>query len=84
MKTEAQKWGETAVAFIASAAGTGMFVGLAYLLLPRVHALGIACCAVAALCFVVFVIQSLKIIKWWIVIAQRERLAKRAQADERA
>jgi O-antigen/teichoic acid export membrane protein len=84
VKTEAQKWGETAVAFIASAAGTGIFVGLAYLLLPRVHALGIACCVAAALCFVAFAIKSITIMKWWIVIAQRERLAKSAGVDEQA
>ncbi len=75
MKTEAQKWGQTAVAFIWSATGTGAFAILSYAwrAIPPVT---MVCRVLAALCFVLLAVQSIIIIKWWIVIAKRSQKAK--------
>lgn len=70
-KTQAQQWGETAVAFIASAAATGIFALLSYVLWPVATWLGITCCAIAALFFIVLAVKSAAIVRWWIVIAKR-------------
>ena len=70
-KTRAQEWGETAVGFIASAAATGIFALLSYTLWPVISWLGIACCAIAALCAIILAVKSVAIVKWWIVIAKR-------------
>ena len=77
MKTEAQKWGETAIAFIASLAGTGIFAVFAYVLWARIHALALVSCGLAALCIVWLAFNSIAIIRWWIVIAKRSRNVRR-------
>ena len=69
-KTQAQKWGRTAVAFIASATATGVFALLAYVLWS-ISWLALTCLGLAAIAFVILAIQSLAIVKWWIIIAKR-------------
>jgi glucan phosphoethanolaminetransferase (alkaline phosphatase superfamily) len=75
VKTEAQRWGQTAVSFIWSATGTGAFAILSYVWrgIPPVT---MVCRALAALCFVMLAIASITIVKWWIVIAKRNQKAK--------
>jgi len=70
-QTQAQKWGQTAVAFIASATATGIFGLLSYVLWPYISWLALTCLGLAAIAFVVLAIQSIAIIKWWIIIAKR-------------
>jgi hypothetical protein len=77
VKSEAQQWGQTAIAFIASLAGTGTFAVLAYVLCTRVQTLAIVCCGLAALCVIALAFNSIAIIRWWIVIAKRSREAGR-------
>ena len=72
-KTQAQKWGETAVAFIASATAMGICGLLSYVLWPVITWLGIVCLALAAIFFCVFAFKSAAIVKWWIVLAKRDR-----------
>ncbi len=72
-KTQAQQWGETAVTFIAAATGTGIFGLLSYVLWPVITWLGIACLGLAAVFCVVLALKSAAIVKWWIVIAKRDR-----------
>jgi hypothetical protein len=70
-KTQAQKWGETAVAFIASATATGIFGLLSYVLWPYISWLALTCLGLAAIAFVILAFNSFAIIKWWIIIAKR-------------
>ena len=77
VKTEAQRWAETAVAFIATAAATGIFALLSYLWWAAVPWLGKACAAVAVLCAIGFFITAGSIIRWWIVLARRTQKPKR-------
>jgi hypothetical protein len=68
---QAQEWGKTAVAFIASATATGIFGLLSYVLWPVAAWLGETCLGLAAVAFVVLAVKSIAIVKWWIVIAKR-------------
>lgn len=70
-KTEAQKWGETAVAFIASATTTGVFGLLSYILWSVNQWLAHVSLGLAGLAFVMLAINSIAIVKWWIIIAKR-------------
>jgi hypothetical protein len=72
VKTEAQKWGETAMAFICSATATGIFAAIGFVFQPTPW-LATVSRVLAALCFVIFAIASVTIVKWWIVIARRSR-----------
>ena len=76
VKTEAQRWAETAVAFIASAAAAGIFALLSYLWWTAVPWLGKTCAVIAALCLVMFGLTAVSIVRWWIVLARRTQKAK--------
>ena len=67
----AERWGNTAVAFIASATVTGVCALLAYALQPMIPWLAGVCCAIAILVAFVFLSTSLTIVKYWIQIAKR-------------
>ena len=73
-KTQAQLWGETAVAFILSATATGVFGVLGYVLRHAIPWLAIACEVLAAMCFVLFAFKSAAIVRWWIVLAKNDRV----------
>jgi len=77
VKTESQRWAETAVAFIATAAATGIFALLSYLWWAAVAWLGRACAVVAVLCAIGFLFTAGSIIRWWIIIARRTQKTKR-------
>jgi hypothetical protein len=72
VKTEAQKWGETAILFICSATATVIFLGAGYFLRP-IPSLAIASCVAAGLCFLIFAIKGIAIVRWWFVLAKRNQ-----------
>ena len=70
-KTQAQIWGETAVAFILSATATGTFGVLGYVLRHVAPWVANACFVLAAFFFIMFATKSAAIVKWWIVLARK-------------
>ncbi len=71
MSVHAQQWGRTALAFIGSAAATGIFALLAYVLWPVNRVPAVPCCALAVFFFLIFAYNSFVIIRWWIVLARK-------------
>ncbi len=71
MNTEAQRWGQTAIVFIGSAAATGVFALLGFVLPMFNPGFTWACRIAAAVSSVVFAASGGSIVRWWIVLAKR-------------
>jgi hypothetical protein len=69
-RSQAQKWGATAVAFIFSAMATVIFALLTYVLLPVIPFVAFACGTIAALGAILLAFNSVAIVRWWIVLAR--------------
>jgi membrane protein DedA with SNARE-associated domain len=72
VKTEAQKWGETAIAFIGSATAAAIFFALGFFFRPPAWIVS-SSRVLAVVCIVVFAVASIRIVRWWIVLARRSR-----------
>jgi hypothetical protein len=66
----ARQWGRTALGFIFSAAATGIFALLSYVLWPVNRVPAVPCCALAIFFFLIFAYTSFTIVRWWIVLAK--------------
>ena len=70
MCTEAHKWGETAIAFIGSATAGAIFVALGFFFRPSPWIASTSRILVG-LCLIIFAVASVRIVRWWIVLARR-------------
>jgi hypothetical protein len=66
----ARQWGRTALGFIFSAAATGIFALLSYVLWPVNRVPAVPCCALAVFFFLIFAYNSYSIVRWWIALAK--------------
>lgn len=69
----AQNWGRLAVAFIFSGTAAGIFAVLSWFLSKAAAWAVLPFQVLAGVCLAIFLIASVNIVKWWIVLARRAK-----------